>query len=384
MFLSKEVQPSATLKFSQKAREKVSKGEMIYSLGLGEPDFNPPLEIIENVYEAARNGFNKYGNSMGLDSLRLHIAQKLQKENGVLCGKDDICITFGAKQALIIALMSLLNPGDEVINISPCYVSYVPQIKIAEPGAIIKNVDLCRKDFSLDFNELEAAITGKTKCIILNSPNNPSGKVFSREEIDQIVSLISNTGIYLLSDEIYEYLNFGNCTMISPGSYKEIADRVFTINGFSKSFGMTGWRIGYMTVPPDQCKNINTLLQHINTNVTSFIQKGLTGIYDIDRSFLSSYNSHLKKMADYITGELNASGLNVVKPQGGLFCFVDVSAKGLKSDAFATALLEEQNVAVTPGIAFGDNWDNFVRISFAGKEEEILAGIEGIKKFVLK
>ncbi|MCO5240625.1 MAG: aminotransferase class I/II-fold pyridoxal phosphate-dependent enzyme [Chitinophagaceae bacterium] len=383
MFISKEVQPSATLKFSQKAREKVSKGEVIYSLGLGEPDFNPPLEIVESVYEAAKKGFNKYGNSMGLDSLRSHIAQKLQKENKILCEKDDICITFGAKQALVLALMAILHPGDEVINISPCYVSYVPQIKIAEPQAVIKNVDLCRKDFSLDFDAFEAAVTAKTKCIILNSPNNPSGKVFTRSEFDRVISLISDRGIYLISDEIYEYLNFGDCDTVSPGSYRDIADRVFTINGFSKSFGMTGWRIGYMTVPPDQRKNINTLVQHINTNVTSFIQKGLVGIYDIDRSFLSNYNLHLRKMAGYIAGELDTAGLKVVEPQGGLFCFVDVSAIGLKSDAFATALLEEQNVAVTPGIAFGDNWDDYVRISFAGKEEEIVSGIEGIKKFVL-
>lgn len=383
MFISKEVRPSATLKFSQKAREKVSRGEVIYSLGLGEPDFNPPLEIIERVYEAAKKGFNKYGNSMGMDSLRSHIAQKLQKENKILCEKDGICITFGAKQALILALMAILHPGDEVINISPCYVSYVPQIKIAEPHAIIKNVDLCRKDFSLDFDAFEAAITRKTKCIILNSPNNPSGKVFTRSEFDRIISLISNREIYLVSDEIYEYLNFGDCAMISPGSYSDVADRVFTINGFSKSFGMTGWRIGYMTVPATQRKNVNTLVQHINTNVTSFIQKGLVGIYDIDRTFLNNYNSHLRKMAGYITNELNAAGLKVAGPQGGLFCFVDISAKGLKSDAFATTLLEEQNVAVTPGIAFGDNWDDYVRISFAGKEEEIVSGIEGIKKFIL-
>ncbi|HTN07270.1 pyridoxal phosphate-dependent aminotransferase [Agriterribacter sp.] len=382
MFISKEVQPSATLKFSQKAKEKIAKGEIIYSLGLGEPDFDPPVELIESVSAAAKNGFNKYGNSMGLDSLRLHIAQKLQNENGIPCEKDDICITFGAKQALILALMAILQPGDEVINISPCYVSYVPQIKIAEPNAIIKNVDLCRGDFSLDFQMIEAAISGKTKCIILNSPNNPSGKVFTRAEFDQLISLLSDSEIYLISDEIYEYLNFGQYGMISPGSYNEVAGRVFTINGFSKSFGMTGWRIGYMAVPKKQRKSISTLVQHINTNVTSFIQKGLEGIYNIDRGYLNSYNMHLRKMAGYITDELNAAGLQVIKPQGGLFCFVNVSAKGLKSDDFAAGLLDEQNVAVTPGIAFGENWDDYVRISFAGKEKEIRSGIEGIKKFL--
>lgn len=382
MFISKEVQPSATLKFSQKAKEKIARGEIIYSLGLGEPDFDPPAEIIESVSAAAKNGFNKYGNSMGLDSLRLHIAKKLQNENGIPCEKDDVCITFGAKQALVLALMAILQPGDEVVNISPCYVSYVPQIKIAEPNAVIKNVDLCRDDFSLDLQSVKAAISRKTKCIILNSPNNPSGKVFTRAEYDQLISLVSDSEIYLISDEIYEYLNFGQYPMISPGAYSEVAGRVFTINGFSKSFGMTGWRIGYMTAPKNQRKNISTLVQHINTNVTSFIQKGLEGIYDIDRSYLNSYNIHLRKMAGYITDELNAVGLKVIKPQGGLFCFVNVSAKGLKSDDFAAGLLHEQNVAVTPGIAFGENWDDYVRISFAGKEKEIRSGIEGIKNFL--
>lgn len=383
MFISKEVQPSATLKFSQKAREKVAGGETIYSLGLGEPDFNPPSLLIDKVYEAAKAGFNKYGNSMGLDSLRLHIANKLQKENDILCEKDDICITFGAKQALIIALMAVLQPGDEVINISPCYVSYIPQVKIAEPKAVIKNIDLSPGDFSLDFEALKSAVSAKTKCIILNSPNNPTGKVFSRAEYDLLIGLVKDSKIYLISDEIYEYLNFGNVPMVSPGAYKEVAESVFTINGFSKAFGMTGWRIGYMTVPKDQRRNIGTLVQHMNTNVTSFVQKGLEGVYDIDRSFLVDYNDHLRRMAEHITDELNAAGLQVVKPQGGLFCFVNISAKGLKSDDFATLLLEKQNVAVTPGIAFGANWDDYVRISFAGKEEEIRLGIEGIKNFVL-
>lgn len=383
MIISKEVQPSATLKFSQKAREKVSKGEIIYSLGLGEPDFNPPAILIDSIYEAARAGFNKYGNSMGLDSLRLHIAGKLREENGILCEKDDICITFGAKQALIIALMSILQPADEVINISPCYVSYIPQIKIAEPNTVIKNIDLNNSDFSLDIEALKSAISIKTKCIILNSPNNPTGKVFSKAEYEQLIDLIKDSKMYLISDEIYEYLNFGNVPMVSPGAYQEVSERVFTINGFSKAFGMTGWRIGYMTIPKDQRRNISTLVQHINTNVTSFIQKGLEGVYDIDRTFLVQYNHHLGRMAEYITNELNKVGLRVIKPQGGLFCFVDVSAKGLKSDDFATLLLEKQNVAVTPGIAFGTTWNDYVRISFAGKEEEIRMGIEGIKNFVL-
>lgn len=383
MIIAKEVQPSATLKFSQKAREKKNNGDKIFSLGLGEPDFDPPQIIIDRIYQAAKSGYNKYGNSMGQDGLRSHIAQKLQQENGILCDKEDICITFGAKQALVLALMAILHPGDEVINISPCYVSYIPQIKIAEPNAIIKNIDLNRTDFSIDFPAIEKAVSAKTKCIILNSPNNPSGKVLTRNEYDRIISLMSGNQIYLVSDEIYEYLNFGAIDMISPGSYPQIANRVFTINGFSKAFGMTGWRVGYMVIPKDQRRNINMLVQHINTNVTSFIQKGLEGIYDIDRDFLSSYNIHLQKMSEYLTREMRMAGLQMVQPMGGLFGFVNISKKGLKSDEFATALLEQENVAVTPGIAFGDSWDDYVRISFAGKEAEILAGIEGIKKFVL-
>lgn len=382
MYISKEIQPSATLKFSQMAREKVAKGEKIFSLGLGEPDFAPPAELIESVYQAAKNGFNKYGGSMGLDSLRVHIAEKLKKENAIECDKNAICVAFGAKQALILALMAILQPGDEVINISPCYVSYVPQIKIAEPTAIIKNVDLSKNDFSLNLDEIKDAISSKTKCIILNSPNNPSGKVFTRQEYSQLIDLIKDTEIYVISDEIYEYLNFDNTEMVSPQSFPEIAERVFTVNGFSKSFGMTGWRVGYTTVPQKHRTVVNNLAQHINTNVTSFVQKGLEKIYDIDRSFLEVYNDHLRRMATFITDELNAVGLRAVKPQGGLFSFVNISSTNMTSDDFATKLLSVSNVAVTPGIAFGNNWDDHIRISFAGKEEEIINGINGIKKFV--
>lgn len=382
MLISKEIQPSATLKFSQMAREMVARGEKIYSLGLGEPDFAPPAELIDSVYQAAKNGFNKYGGAMGLDSLRAHIAEKLKRENDIECDKNAICVAFGAKQALILALMAILQPGDEVINISPCYVSYVPQIKIAEPTAVIKNVDLNKADFSLNLQEVKDAISSRTKCIILNSPNNPSGKVFTRQEYTALVELIKYTDIYVISDEIYEYLNFDHTEMVSPQSFPEIADRVFTVNGFSKSFGMTGWRVGYTTVPQKHRVIINNIAQHINTNVTSFIQKGLEKIYDADRSFLITYNNHLRKMATYITNELNSVGLRAVKPQGGLFSFVDISSTGMSSDEFATRLLSTSNVAVTPGVAFGANWDDHVRISFAGKEEEIINGIQGIKKFV--
>jgi aspartate/methionine/tyrosine aminotransferase len=384
MQLTDELTESLTLKFSQLAREKVSKGEQLFSLGLGEPNINPPVEIVDSVYKAAQEGYNKYMNSMGSNQLRENISKKLQNENDIKCTKDDIFITFGAKQALVLTLMAILEPFDEVINFTPCYVSYIPQIKIAEPRSVIHNIDLNRNDFSIDFDRLEEKINDKTKAIIVNSPNNPTGKIITEEEYRKLSDLVAGKDIYIISDEIYEYLNFSNQKHISPGSFPELAEKVITINGFSKSFGITGWRVGYMKVPKKIKSTIYKLMQHINTNVTSFIQKGIENIYDLDRSFIEDYKKQLKNMSEYVCDELDKTSVSVIKPSAGFFCFVDISSSGLSSDAFATKLLDEQNVALNPGIAFGPNWDDYVRISYAGDKKEIEHGIMGIKNFLNK
>lgn len=382
MELTDELTESLTLKFSQLAREKVLKGEQLFSLGLGEPSFNPPTEMVDSIYKAAQSGHNKYINSMGENQLRENISKKLLEENNIQCTKEDIFITFGAKQALVLSLMAILEPFDEVINFTPCYVSYIPQIKIAEPRSIIHNIDLNRTDFSIDFDKLEEQINDKTKAIIINSPNNPTGKIITEDEYKKLTRLVADKDLYIISDEIYEYLNFSNHKHISLGSFPELAEKVITINGFSKAFGITGWRVGYMKVPKKIKGTIYKLMQHINTNVTSFIQKGIENIYDIDRSFIESYNKQLKEMSGYVFDELNKTNLSVIKPSAGFFCFVDISSTGLSSDTFATKLLDEQNVALNPGIAFGPNWDDHVRISYAGDIKEIEQGITGIKRFL--
>ena len=382
MKLSPEVTDSLTLKFAQLAREKNQAGERIISLGLGEPRFLTPESIVEATIEALKEGYTRYSHPKGLFELRQLIAKKLSSENAIETIPENIIVTPGAKQASMIALMAILEPHDEVINFTPCFVSYVPQVKIAEPNSKIYNIDVNRDDFSIDWDRVREKVNSKTKVIILNSPNNPTGKMLTHEDMLQLVSIIHKYKCLVLSDEIYEKLVFSNFKHISPGSYKEIQDRVITVNGFSKSFSMTGWRIGYVNANAEIIKNMDKLQQHLNTNTATFIQKGVCEAFKIGDEIWDQHNSDLNKKALYIEKTLSEKlNVKIVSPEGGLFAFLNIRASGFNSDTFATKLLEAKSVAVTPGIAFGADWDDHVRVSMAVDYDEFKEGIDLIREF---
>ena len=333
MIFAKEVGESLTYKFAQAAADMRAHGREIISLGLGEPDFRTPQYVLDATAEAMNAGFTHYSATQGLPEFRELIAK-------------DMNARFSSEY-------------------SAADMSYPAMVKLAEPQAKIVNVALDR-DFRLDPEKLRAAVNPKTKCILFNNPNNPTGKVFTREEIDLLVSLALENDAWIISDEVYEKLVYTGQTQIGLASYPEIRDRLIVTNGFSKSHAMTGWRLGFAIGAHDAIVKINKLQQHVNTNTCTFIQKGACSIYTHEADHIAPYVKELERRIDFFHAELNALPyMKAVKPDAGFFCFADISATGKDSNSFCADLLQATGIASTPGIAFGPEWDDYVRFSFA-------------------
>jgi aspartate/methionine/tyrosine aminotransferase len=371
------------LKFSRLAGEKNRRRERIFSLGLKEPITETPPQIVEATIAAMKDGYTKYSQPLGLLELRELIRDKLLRENKVDISVDNIVVTPGAKQAMLLTLMAILEPYDEVINITPCYISYIPQIEIAEATSIIHNVDLQRKDFSIDWEKIEALMKRKIKAVILNFPHNPTGSLFSEQDAKTLIEIVSGHDCYIISDEIYDKLVFSDVPSYSLGSFQEISNKVITINGFGKAFSMTGWRIGYLAADDHRIiKTIARLQQHSITHTCTFVQKGACAAFDLPSDYILSYKKELLEKVTFLSRHLASNAkLDLVPPQSGLFAFLDISGSGLTSDEFAYNLLLEKNVALTPGISFGRNWDNHVRISLAAHKDEFEEGVALVDQF---
>lgn len=365
MFFSKEVGESLTYKFAQTANEMKAQGREIISLGLGEPDFQTPRYVLDATTKAMEDGFTHYSATQGLPELRELIAADARVSYGADYTAADVIVTPGIKAAVFFALCAVLEPEDEIILISPYYVSYPAMVKLAEPNAHIRYVKL-NKDFTLNMEALKAAVTSKTKCILLNSPHNPTGMVLSKAEVEGIVELAVKHDFYIISDEVYEKLVFEGQVHTSFGMYPQIRDRLVICNGYSKSHGLTGWRLGYGIGATPLIAKMNKLQQHINTNTCTFVQKGACAIYSNAPEHIAPYVQQLMERIRFFDGEINklpyASG---VMPKAGFFYFVDISKTGMDSNTFCSELLKKTGIASTPGLAFGADWDDHARFSFA-------------------
>lgn len=365
MLFSKEVGESLTYRFAQAAGEMRAQGKEIISLGLGEPDFQTPDYVVEATMKALRDGFTHYSATQGWPELRQLIAEDCNKSYSAEYNMNDVIVTPGIKSAVYFALAAILEPNDEIILISPYYVSYPAMVKLAEPTAKIVNVALS-KDFTLNAEQLKVAFNKRTKAILINSPNNPTGMVFSKEEVELVVELAKENDSYIVSDEVYEKLIYSSYIHTSFGLYQEIKDRLIICNGYSKSHAMTGWRLGYAIGAHDVIVKMNKLQQHINTNTCTFVQVGACSIYKNEQVHIAPYVEELEKRINYFDAELNKiSYINAVKPKGGFFYFVDISATGTDSNTFCADLLKKTGIATTPGVAFGSEWDSYVRFSIA-------------------
>ena len=381
MHFEKEVGESLTYKFAQAAGEMRAQGKEIISLGLGEPDFKTPDYVVEATMKAMQEGLTHYSATQGWPELRQLISEDCNRVYGFKCTMNDIIVTPGIKSAVYFSLAALLEPGDEIILISPYYVSYPAMVKLAEPTAKIVNVTL-GKDFKLDSKQLKAAFNKNTKAILINTPNNPTGMVLSKEEVELVVKLAVEHDAYIISDEVYEKLVYSGYKHTSFGLYNEIRNKLIICNGFSKSHAMTGWRLGYAIGAHDVISKMNKLQQHINTNTCTFVQVGACSIYKNKPTHITSYVEELEKRINYFDTELNKLDyITGIKPKAGFFYFIDISSVGVDSNTFCADLLKKTGIASTPGVAFGPEWDDHVRFSFAVPMSTLKKAVELMKGY---
>ncbi len=378
---------SATLTMAQMARDLKSRGVDIVDMTLGEPDFDTPCDIKNAAKKALDEGYTKYTPVPGLPMLRKAIVNKLKRDNNLDYNIDQIVVTNGAKQAIANACLALLNPGDEVILLTPYWVSYDSIVKIAEgvPVLVSAGID---QDFKIKPQQLEAAITDKTKMVMFSSPVNPTGSVYSHEELEGLAKVLKNyPGIYILSDEIYEYINFGS-GHASIASFDYIKDRVIVINGMSKGFAMTGWRIGYMAADADVAKSCVKVQSQFTSGANSLGQ--VASAYALDhgvyKEMIDIFNERRKVFIKLLK---EVPGFKVNEPTGAFYLFPDISYYFGKSNGkitinnsveFSDYMIREAHVASVPGTPFGAQ--ECIRLSYATSMENIIEATKRIKEFV--
>lgn len=371
------VTESATLAVSNKARALARQGIDVVDLGGGDPDFITPEHIRLAAEQAMNQGLTHYVNSRGIPELLTALADKLKRENGLSYDPaTEILVAPGGKQAIYEAMMALVGPGDEVIIPEPAWVSYVPCVQLA--GATPVPITLPADDnWTLTEAALAAVITPQTRLIIINSPSNPTGHVMRPAELAAVAAIADRHDLLVMSDEIYEHLLYDDHRHIPFASLPGMADRTLTMNGFSKSYAMTGWRLGYVAARKAIIDQIFKVHSHSVTCATSFAQAGavaaLTGPQDCIREMLAAYTRRRR----LITDGFNAiPGLHCPTVEGAFYGFVDIRATGLDSATFAERLLDEAHVAVTPGLAFGQAGEGFIRLSFANSDALLAKAIE--------
>lgn len=381
MKLSDVIKESPTLKLGELARQKEREGYEIISLALGEPDFKTPSYVIDETIKALNEGYTHYSNPQGILELREKIAKNYNDQYYSDFNANEVIIFPGAKSAIFHTLAAIIEPEDEVIIISPYYVSYPPMIKLAEYHSKIVDIPL-NSDFTLPIDKIKKAINSKTRCLILNYPNNPTGTILDDKVIDEVYKIIKdNPYLYLISDEIYDKLVFGDQKFISFAKFIDIKDQVIIINGFSKSYAMTGFRLGYAMSNVNLIKRMNLINQNINTNTNTFIQKGAESIFIHDNVHIKEYNDILRDRIDFLHKEINKLPyLSGIKPKGGFYYFVDISKTKMTSTDFSKYLIDKLGIVVTPGISFGEHWDNYIRMSLSVDKEKMEIAIEKLKK----
>lgn len=374
------INPSLTLSITAKAKEMKKQGLDVVSFGAGEPDFDTMIHIKDAAKQAIDEGFTKYTATAGITELREAIAGKLRRDNWLDYKTNQILVSTGAKQALYEIIMTVVDSGDEVIVPVPYWVSYEEMVKMA--GGV--SVFIRTRGFKLDPEDLERAITPKTKMLILNSPVNPTGAVYDEKDLKKIAAICVKHNIFILSDEIYEKLVYDKKHVSIASINDKVKGITAVVNGISKSYSMTGWRLGYVAGPEEVIKVATRLQDHITSNASSISQKAALAAIDGPQDHIPKMIWEYKKRRDLMVEKLNSiEGVIAPLPDGAFYVFADVSAyyKGnIKGSIdFCTRLLDEAYVAVIPGVAFGD--DRYVRLSYATGTEHIKRGLERMHKF---
>lgn len=373
-----DVKPSGIRKFFNLASEI----EGVVSLGVGEPDFDTPWHIREAAIYSIESGKTYYTANQGLLELRQEICNYLDRRFHLSYDpKENVIVTVGGSEAIDIALRAIVNPGDEIIVLSPGYVAYEPGVTLA--GAVPVVIELNEENhFKLTAEQLKAAISEKTKAILINFPSNPTGGVMTKEDYAPLVPIIKEHHLLVISDEIYAELSY-DVEFASPANFDEIKEQVILISGFSKAFAMTGWRLGYVCAHPILIEAMNKIHQYVIMSAPTAAQygaiEGLRHGHDHVQEMKESYQTR----RNFIVNGFNRLGLETHMPQGAFYIFPCIRSTGLRSEEFCEALLEDQRVACVPGTAFGDAGEGFIRVSYAYSIDEIKVALGRIEQFLL-
>jgi len=375
-----QLTPSLTLSIDSKAKAMKAEGLDVCGFGAGEPDFDTPEHIKTAAIEALQAGFTKYTPSSGIPELRQAVAEKLAADNQLSYRPGQVVVSNGAKHACYNAILATCQPGDEVVIPSPYWVSYPDMVRLAGAEPVIVPT-MERNGWKMSAKDFENAMTPRTKMLILNSPCNPTGAVYTREEMEAIVEVAAEEDIYILSDEIYEKLIYDDAKHVSIASLsKEAYPLTITVNGFSKSYAMTGWRLGYLAAPEAVAKAVDSIQSHSTSHPASFVQMAGLAALKGDQQPLSDMREEFDMRRNYMFDRISKiTNVTAVKPLGAFYVLVNISQLGLTSQNFADRLLSKANVAVIPGAAFGD--DRTVRLSYATSIDVIKKGLDRFQDF---
>lgn len=375
-----KVGPSGIRKINEKTLEMERAGKKIYHFEVGRPDFDTPKLIKDATIKSIENGDVFYTSNYGIMPLREAVAEKLRNENNLDYTAKEVLITAGATESIYDSYSLILEEGDEILLPNPCWPNYVNAAHIM--GAVPVRYSLAEEnDFQIDFDELEGLVTEKTKAIVIINPSNPIGSMFTLETLEKLADFAKKKDILVISDEIYEKIIYGNKKHISIASLDGMKERTITINGFSKTYSMTGFRLAYVAAPEKFIRVLNIIHQHNTSCATSFVQHGgITALKeggDASEEMVKEY----KRRRDYIVEKVNSiEGLSLNAPDGAFYAFINIKGLGISSEEFCNYLLDEECVAIVPGTVFGSAGEGFVRFSYASSYEDIVEGLNRMEK----
>ena len=372
--------PSITLAVDTKAKQMKAEGIDVVGFGAGEPDFDTPQHIKDAAIKAINEGFTKYTPSSGTPDLRQAVADKFKRENGLTYKPSQIIVNCGGKHSCYNVIIATCEAGDEVIIPAPYWLSYPEMVRLAEATpVIIETSD--KTEFKVTTEQLRNAITPRTRLFILNSPSNPTGSLYTRDEIKALGDICVEKGVLIMSDEIYEHLVYDGASHTSVASFSQAHyEHTIIVHGLAKAYSMTGWRIGITAAPEPIAKAIDAIQSHSTSNPTSFAQRGAVAALNGPQDHIKIWLAEFAKRRAYAHGRLNAMpGISCVNAKGAFYLFPNISKLGLKSMEFCAKLLEQEKVAAVPGIAFGA--DDYIRLSYATSMENIKKGLDRIENF---
>jgi aspartate aminotransferase len=373
--------PSLTLTIDSKAKQMKAEGQDVVGFGAGEPDFDTPKHIKDACAKALADGFTKYTPAAGIPELRQAIADKFKRENGLTYKPSQVIVSCGGKHSCYNVILATCEAGDEVIIPVPYWLSYPEMVKLAgATPVIIETSD--KTEFKVTPEQLRAAITPSTRLFILNSPSNPTGSVYTPEEIKALGDICVEKNVLIMSDEIYEHLLYDGAKHKSVASFSQAHyEHTIIVHGFAKAWSMTGWRLGFLAAPEPIAKAIDAIQSHSTSNPTSFAQKGGVAALNGPQDHLPKWLAEFSKRREFAWKKLNSiPGISCVNAKGAFYLFPNISKLGLSSTDFCAKLLEQEKVAAVPGIAFGA--DDYLRISYATSMANIEKGLDRLDKFV--